>query len=266
LTFVYAVAACATLGLVAAASAAQMRTHVRGLQSQRPATHVRSSTAKTDAAQASKRVEGAGRARLSEAEEKLVRDSKAAIIAQGLSEPYFDAHFKAFKVIAAPGDRRVVWRFEVNGHEAFVSDGVGYYTDARGLRVDTHSIADALPSAHDITRIISRRRAEQIMRACIGRFEGGAVVYRAAGVPERASLIFTATSAPRRVRGGDAAREREEREARVKKGKQPPQADVIEEGDDEGGGTPVHIGAVDLENGRCTKGLGVADHPAPERR
>jgi hypothetical protein len=149
-------------------------------------------------------------AQLSEGEERLVRDLKAAILAAGLSEPYFDAHFKTFKVLDAPGDRRIVWRFTVNGHEAFVSDSVGYYTDARGLVVDTHSIAGALPAAHDITRTITRRRAERITRACIGRFGGGAVVYRAAGAPERASLIFTATSAPRRK--GGAARTREGRE------------------------------------------------------
>jgi hypothetical protein len=40
---------------------------------------------------------------------------------------------------------------------------------------------------------------------------------------------------------------------------------VIEEGGDEGG-EPVYIGAVDLETGRCTKGLGVVDHPAPGRQ
>lgn len=248
------------------ARAAQVRAHVGGAHSRKTAaTQTQPTAAKTSAAQSAKRVEEAGQAQLTEAEEKLVRDSKAAILAAGLSEPYFDAHFKTFKVVDAPGDRRVVWRFAVNGHEAFVNDGVGYYTDARGRVVDTHSIAGALPAAHDITRTITRRRAERIMRACIGRFDGGAVVYRAAGAPERASLIFTAASTPRReVR---AAREREGRghEARMKKEKNTPQTDVIEEGD-EGDGVPIYIGAVDLETGRCTKGLGIADHPAPERR
>jgi hypothetical protein len=191
------------------------------------------------------------------AEGRLARDSRAAIVAQGISGPYFDEHFKVLKVVDAPGDRRVVWRFTVNGHEALVNDTVGYYTDARGRVVDTHSVASALPAAHDITRTITRRRAVQLMRACIGRFEGGAVVYRAAGAPARAALIFTASSAPRR-----AGREREGRETGRKKVKTPSQADVIEEGDNEGG-APVYIGAVDLETGRCTKGLGIADHPRP---
>jgi hypothetical protein len=247
--------ACASLGLCAQTRAVQASGKVE---------------VEARAVQASAKAVGEGRARLSEAEEKLARDSRAAIVAQGISAPYFDAHFKLFKVSDAQGDRRVVWRFEVNGHAAFVNDTVGYYTDARGRLVDTHSVASALPAAHDITRTISRTRAERIMRACIGRFEGGAVVYRAAGLPERAALIFTASSAPRRTRHESSAeREREEREARAKKGEaraktgQPPrQTDVIEEGDDEGG-EPVYLGAVDLETGRCTRGLGVADHPAP---
>ena len=52
-----------------------------------------------------------GRARLGEGEERLVRDSRAAIVAQGISAHYFDAHFNLSKAAAAPGDRRVVWRF-----------------------------------------------------------------------------------------------------------------------------------------------------------
>src|SRR5256885_11250551 len=134
-------------------------------------------------------VVAAAQSRPSGAGERLVRDSKAAIIAQGISGLYFDGHFKVLKVVDAPGDRRVVWRFNVNGHEALVNDTVGYYTDARGRVVDTHSIAGALPAAHDIERTVTRRRAEQLMRACIGRFQGGGVVYRAAGAPPRASLV-----------------------------------------------------------------------------
>jgi hypothetical protein len=184
--------ACASLGLCAQARVGQASAKV-GVEAR--------------AGQASAKAVGEGRARLSEAEARLVRDSRAAIVA--------------------------------------------------------HAVASALPAAHDITRTISRTRAERMMRACIGRFEGGAVVYRAAGLPERAALIFTASSAPRRTRRESSAeREREEREASAKKGKPPRQTDVIEEGDDEGG-EPVYLGAVDLETGRCTRGLGVADHPAP---
>lgn len=206
--------------------------------------------------------EGAARTRLGEAEQRLVRDSKAAIIAQGISEPYFEEHFKVLSVVNAQGDRRVVWRFEVNGHQALVNDTVGYYTDARGRVVDTHSIASALPAAHDITHAITRRRAEQLMHACIGPFRGGGVVYRAAGTPQRASLVFTASSIPRRKSRAEREREEREREARRKQRNTTP-TDLIEEEDE--GGAPVYLGAIDLETGLCTKGEGIADHPVPER-
>jgi hypothetical protein len=210
--------------------------------------------------------------KLTEAEEKLVSGSKASILAAGISEDYFAAHFKPFRIFNAAGDRRVVWSFSVNGHEAFLTDTVGFYTDDRGRRLDTHSVAGALGAAHDITRTITRRRAEQIMRACIGAFDGGAVIYRAAGLPERASLIFTAASIPRRARRDrreereKEERERAEREAKLRKEKNKnlPQTDVMEE-EDEGGGPPIFIGAVDLETGRCMKGRAISGPPGPER-
>ncbi|HYH84341.1 MAG TPA: hypothetical protein VEX60_02600 [Pyrinomonadaceae bacterium] len=214
---------------------------------------------------------------LSEAEERLVRGSKDAVVAAGISEAYFDEHFTLFRVFNSPGDRRVVWRFRVGGHEALVSDTVGFYTGANGARVDTHSIASALSSAHDITRTITRRRAERIMRSCIGPFNGGAVVYHATGVPGRASLVFTATSVPRRKSRAELAREKREREKRAEREREereraakqrgqtaPPQLDVLEE-EDEGGGPPIFIGAVDLETGRCTKGRAQAGPPRPEK-
>jgi hypothetical protein len=216
--------------------------------------------------------------KLSEAEERLVRGSKDAIIAAGISESYFDEHFTLSRVFNAPGDRRVVWRFRVNGHEALVNDTVGFYTAANGVRVDTHSIASALASAHDITRTITRRRAERIMRSCIGPFNGGAVVYHMAGEPERASLIFTATSIPRRKSRAELAREERERERREEREREAreraakrngqtvsPQHDELED-EDEGGGAPMFIGAVDLETGRCTKGRAQAGPPRPEKR
>ena len=212
--------------------------------------------------------------KLSEAEERLVRGSKEAVIATGISEKYFDEHFTLFRVFNAPGDRRVVWRFRVNGHEALVGDTVGFYTAASGARVDTHSIASALASAHDITRTITRRRAELIMRSCIGPFGGGAVVYQMAGQPARASLVFTATSIPRRKSRAELAREkreaekreREERELAAKQNEQAtlPQLDKLRKKGK--GGPPIFIGSVDLETGSCTKGRAQAGAPQPETK
>lgn len=208
--------------------------------------------------------------KLTEAEQSLVDGSKAAILAAGISEAYFDAHFALSKVFNAPGDRRVVWRFSVNGHDALVTDTVGFYTQG-GKRIDTHSIAGALPSAHDITRTITRRLAERAMRRCIGPFEGGAVVYIPVGAPPRASLVFTASSVPRRKSRAERERERRERRERAQREKArregkavAAETDTVEE-EDEGGGYPIYIGAVDLETGRCTKGLAISGPPKPER-
>jgi hypothetical protein len=214
---------------------------------------------------------------LGEAEEKLARDSRAAVVAAGISEVYFDEHFALFKIFNAPGDRRVLWRFRVNGYEAFVSDTVGFYIGADGRRVDTHSIASALPAAHDITRTITRLRAERIMRSCISPFDGGAVVYQATGAPARASLVFTAASIPRRKSRAELKREEREREKREEREREEQEraakregrhnarreTDLIKE-EDEGGGPTIFIGSVDLETGRCTKGRALAGPPPPE--
>jgi hypothetical protein len=214
--------------------------------------------------------------KLNEAEQALVNGSKAAILAAGISESYFNSHFTLSKVFNTTGDRRVVWRFRVNGHEALVSDTVGFYTEG-GKRIDTHSIVSTLGAAHDITRTITRRRAERIMRNCIGPFDGGAVVYVPMGAPSRATLVFTATSIQgrkslaererkERERERREKREREEREREAKReGKTiAPEIDSIEEEDE--GGAPVYIGSVDLETGRCTKGVGIAGPEPPNQR
>jgi hypothetical protein len=215
-----------------------------------------------------------GRQKLNEAEQALVDGSKSAIMAAGISEGYFDAHFKLVRVVITSGDRRVVWRFSVNGHEALVNDTVGFYTEG-GKRVYIHSVAGTLGPAHDITNTITRRRAERIMRTCLGPFEGGAVTYGPAGAPPRASLVFTATSLPRRKKSRaervreERARERREREEREKARREgktvSTQGDTVEE-EDEGGDEPLFIGAVDLETGRCTKGLAISGPPPPKRR
>lgn len=215
--------------------------------------------------------------KLGDAEKTLARDSRAAIVAAGISEDYFDQHFTLFRVVNTPGDRRVVWRFRVNDHDALVGDTVGFYTGAGGARVDMHSIATALPAAHDITRTVTRRRAERIMRSCIGPFGGGSVAYQVASAPGRVSLVFTAASIPRRKSRAELEREEREREKREEREREereratkrkgqtaPPQLDVTEE-EDEGGGPPIFIGAVDLETGRCTKGHALAGPPQPEK-
>lgn len=215
-------------------------------------------------------------AALTASERALVAGSREAIIKTGVSADFFDRHFRVARVLDRPGDRRVVWRLSVGGHEAAVNDSVGYYTEG-ARRVDTHSVGATLSETSDITRTITRRRAEQLMRRCIGRFRDPQVEYRAHGAGGRAALLLTAHSlVPRREeRGRDARearerREREEREREERERRERAQAggsqatDEVEEEDEEGEGPVVVLGAVDLVTGECTVGYGQAGPLPPE--
>jgi len=180
---------------------------------------------------------------------RLVRGSREAFLAAGFSAAYFDRHFSPFKVVNLPGDRRVVWRFRAGGHEAYVDDSVGFYTDERGRRVDTHSAASTLAPARDPRRTITRARAERLMRSCIGEFEGGAVVFQRFGA--RTALVFTAASVstPATPPAPAAWAEAAAGGDRLRRGGRK--------------GPPVYVGAVDLETGRCLKGRARAGAPGP---
>lgn len=187
---------------------------------------------------------------LDEAGRQLVRGSRAAILAAGFSEPFFDRHFTPFKVFNRPGDRRVVWRFRAGGHEAYLDDSVGFYTDRRGRRVDTHSVSSTLAAARDLRLTVTRRRAERLMRSCIGEFEGGAVVFQQFGA--RTALVFTAATAspPQPPQPAEWAEAGAGGDLRLRGGRK---------------GPPVYVGAVDLETGRCLKGRARAGAPGPSR-
>jgi hypothetical protein len=205
---------------------------------------------------------------LSDSEKSLVEGSREAIIKTGLSEAYFDEHFRLVRVVDSPGDRRVVWRFSVGGHTTTVSDSVGFYTEG-GRRFDTHSVAGTLGTTSDLTRTITRARAERLMRRCIGRFSNPQVEYRSHGPQGEAALLLTAEAlvVPRAVAGREARerREREERERARGQSNASEQADKVEEEDEGGDGGVVLLGAVDLSNGRCTVGRGQAGPPVAPR-
>ena len=143
---------------------------------------------------------------LNASERALVAGSREAIIKTGITAAFFDRHFRVARVLDRPGDRRVIWRLSVGGHEASVNDSVGYYTEG-ARRVDTHSVAATLSETSDLTRTITRRRAELLMRRCIGRFRNAQVEYRAHVEGGRAALLLTAYSlVPRRREGHVGAR------------------------------------------------------------
>ena len=216
---------------------------------------------------------------LTASEKALVAGSREAIIKTGFTADFFDKHFRVARVMDRTGDRRVVWRLSVGGYEATINDSVGYYTEG-ARRVDTHSVASAIPLTNDITRTITRRRAELLMRRCIGRFINPQIEYRAHGADGRAALLLTAhTLVPRRREEheregrGREARERREREERERKERErreraqtggAPANDVVEEEGEEGEGPVVMLGAVDLVTGECSVGYGQAGPVPPQ--
>ena len=183
-----------------------------------------------------------------EAARQLVRGSREAFLAAGFPAAYFDRHFSPFNVVNLPGDRRVVWLFRAGGHEAYVDDSVGFYTDEGGRRVDTHSVASTFADARAPRRVITRRRAERLMRSCIGEFEGGAVVFQQFGA--RTALVFTAASVS--PPAGTQTPAPAWREAAAG-------GDRLRRGGRKG--PPVYVGAIDLETGRCIKGRARAGAP-----
>ncbi|HET6976887.1 MAG TPA: hypothetical protein VFI24_11220 [Pyrinomonadaceae bacterium] len=193
--------------------------------------------------------------KLTDSEQSLVDGSRKVIIETGISESYFNTHFKLLNVSDKPSDRRVVWQLSVNQYQAVLSDSIGYYTDG-GKRVDTHSIAKSLGQTSEIQTTISRVRAMRLMKSCIGNFENPAVEY--GPVDGRAELLLTAHARKRVETKSERERERErEREERAKRKATAAGTDVVESEEDEGESKPLLFGAINLQTGKCTKGAGV---------
>jgi hypothetical protein len=237
----------------------------------RQPSHRRGAVAKSPTVPVQKNSDARVDMKLTDEESRMAQGSRAAIIAAGFSEAYFDAHFSLSRVVNSQNDRRVIWRYSLGEYSTVVSDSLGFYADEKGRRIDTHSARTTLHSAHDVLRVITKRRAERIMRSCIGAFTGGAVVMQAEGAGGRTALVFTAASAPKPRR--EARAEREERERRERDNKERREAargqrrmDAPEGDEDEGGGEPMYIGSVNLETGKCTKGQAVSDHPVVRRK
>lgn len=185
-------------------------------------------------------------------ERALVQGSKEAILATGISESYFQTHFKLLKVVDKPADRRVSWQFAINEYSAVINDSIGYYTEGT-KRVDTHSVAKALGQTTEISRTLSRARALKVLRSCIGNFENPTVQY--GPVNGHAQLVMVGYKRARVESKSQREKERErERENREKQKATSAGTDVIESEEDEGKSPPLILGSVNLQTGKCTKG------------
>ncbi|MGH9908755.1 MAG: hypothetical protein ACRD8U_24620, partial [Pyrinomonadaceae bacterium] len=160
---------------------------------------------------------------------------------------------------------RVVWKMSVNEYEATVNDSIGYHTQGKKL-INIHSVQNLLSSTTDIRRTIPLARALRIMRACLGRFADASVEYRAAG-SGKAGLFLTASSVPRTERlSGKAVSERDrkrsekesqEKALRDRRG----HTDVVDEEEGEDERPPTFIASLNLETGKCIKGMAYASPP-----
>ena len=182
-------------------------------------------------------------------EQALVVDSRRAIIETGFSPEYFDVHFTLVTVVDKSSDRRVVWRFAINGYETRLTDSIGSYAEGTTL-IYTHSVASVLGHTSEIKRTISHARALRIMKMCIGNFENPGVEY--GQVDGYAQLFLIANHSRLQRNQVEIGRQPHGKKAAEASG-----IDVIkpEENNDER--TPVRLGSVNLQTGKCTRGNGL---------
>ncbi len=195
--------------------------------------------------------------KLTASEAALVEGSKQAILATGISEPYFKTHFKLLSVVDKPSDRRVMWQFSVNEHQTVVTDAIGYYSQG-GKQIDTHSVAKELGQTSEIRRTVTRARALRILKSCIGPFDAPSVTY--GPIDGRAELLLVASArmpGEKTKSGREKERERE-REERDKRKAAAAGTDVIESEEEEREQFPITLGAVNLRTGKCTKGAALS--------
>lgn len=193
---------------------------------------------------------------LTAAEKLLVEGSKKAIIATGISEAYFNSHFKLLRVESKISDRRVTWIFTVNGYEAIVKDSIGYYTQGNS-KIDTHSVSQTLGQSSEIVKTISKSRAMNIMRSCVGSFATPTIEY--GPVEGRTQLFMVAEKKIKksaRELEEEREREREEREEMERRSRKQG-ADEIESEEGEKDLPRIVFGYVNLQTGKCTKGTGL---------
>jgi hypothetical protein len=244
-------AAALTLAVLCATAAggANAQTNVSPANTQRAAT----------AGEAGGRKEPVSELKLTVEEERLVRGSKAAVVATGLSGAYFDEHFRLVQVVNRAGNRQVIWKYSLGEYETTLSDIVGFYT-AGGARVDTHSIAGTLGTTYEIRETIPRPRAENLMRECLGSYTDAAVVYQRLSDDGKTGLYLTAYAedttppvAPAVVMPAQPVRPEAQKSGQgsAKTG------ELVKPNDKKPPGPPFFIGYVNLETGACIKARGI---------
>jgi hypothetical protein len=192
--------------------------------------------------------------KLDAAQQALVDSSKKAIIATGFSESYFNSHFTLLKVFNQPADRRVMWKFAINGYESVINDSIGS-TSVGSKQINIHSVSRSLGRTTEISKTISRPRALRALKSCIGNYTEPYIDF--GQVKGQAELFLVGTQKPkvnRREQVEALEREREEVEERSRT---IGATDVIENEEGDKQKLPVIIGYINLQTGKCTRGKGV---------
>jgi hypothetical protein len=193
--------------------------------------------------------------KLDSAQQTLVESSKKAIVATGISESYFDSHFTLLKVFNQPSDRRVMWKFAVNGYESIINDSIGS-TSVGSKQINIHSVSRNLGETTEISKTISRPRALRALKSCIGDYTEPYVEF--GQVEGHAELFLVGTQKPKVNRREQAEALKREREDEAKERSRTIGAtDVIENEEGEKQKSPVIIGYINLQTGKCTRGKGV---------
>ena len=182
-------------------------------------------------------------------EQALVDGSRRAIIETGVSPEYFDEHFTLVSVVDKASDRRVVWRFAINGYETRLTDSIGFYAEG-AKRIYTHSVASVLGHTSEIKQTISLSRALRIMKTCIGDFQNPSVEYGPVDGYAQLLLVAHARQPTHEERQTEIERERQQREKSIAAASG---ADVIKS-EEVNERTPLKLGSVNLQTGKCTRG------------
>jgi hypothetical protein len=188
--------------------------------------------------------------KLNDGQQALVASSRKAIIATGITESYFDNHFTLLKVFNESSDKRVMWKFALNGYEAIINDSIGSTSVG-----NAHSVSRTLGQVTEFTKTISRPVALKALKRCIGNYSQPYVEF--GQVNGRAELFLVGTHKTGLNRQAQAEAMERERDEAVKRSRKTSATDEIEREEGEAEPTPVILGYINLQTGKCTKGKGV---------
>lgn len=156
----------------------------------------------------------------------LVVESKKVVLGFGISEDYFNKHFKLLCAVAdQPSHRQVRWQYTIGEFTTIIYDEIGFSGST-----NIHGIENDLYGLTEIQNVISNAEAGQYMQSCIGDFKEARVEFAFPNGFDRRTSHAKPYLIARSVK--------EERGLDIK----------------------FDVGNIDLQTGECIKGSGGAIH------